>query len=149
MSLFDELTQDLKEAMKERNTIKLEAIRSLFAEVKKIAIDSGTREEVSDEIVSKVAKKRLKQGEDSIEKFEEAGREDLSTEEKEQLAFIKKYLPKMLDEETIIKIVEQKKQELRIQDKSDTGKLMGALMKEFQGKADGNIVKRIVSESLN
>lgn len=146
--LFQKITEDLKNAMKDQDKVKLEAIRFLFSQVKKEAIDSGNRDEISDEIVIKVASRRIKQGKDSINQFRQAGREDLAKNEEEQIIFIEKYLPKMMSHEEIKQIVMEKIEILKFTDKSKSGQLVGQIMQDLKGKADGSLVKQIVDECL-
>jgi len=147
--LFEKISEDLKNAMKARNQIKLDAIRFLYAQIKKDAIDKGNRDEISDELVVQVLKRRIKQGKDSIEKFSQADRQDLVDNEKQQLEFLEIYMPQMMSEEEIVKIAKVKIEELKIEDISKKGQLMGSLMKELKGNADGSLVKRVVDSLLS
>ena len=99
--------------------------------------------ELSDEEALSVIKKQAKQRKDSIEQFRNGGRNDLAEKEEKELVIISEYLPKEMSKEDIEKIAKSKKKELGINDKSKIGILMGALMKEFKGKADGAIVKEV------
>jgi hypothetical protein len=94
-----------------------------------------------------VIKRLAKQRKESIAQFDAAGRTDLSTVEKEELVILESYLPTLMSEDAIRPLAEAKKAEMGITDKSKMGMLVGSLMKELQGKADGADVKRVV-ESL-
>jgi uncharacterized protein YqeY len=94
-----------------------------------------------------VIKRLAKQRKDSIEQYEAAGRTDLSEPEKEELVVLEAYLPQLMSQDEIRPIVEAKKAELGITDKAKMGMLVGAVMKELGGKADGSDVKAI-AESL-
>jgi len=146
--LFEKINQDFKSAMKERNQIKLDAIRFLYSQIKKEAIDKGNRDDVPDELVIQVLKRRIKQGKDSIEKFTQADRKDLVQNETDQLEYLSVYMPEMMTKEEIEKIVKNKIEELAITDPSKKGQLMGMLMKQLKGKADGTIVKQVVDALL-
>lgn len=147
--LFEKITEDMKSAMKEQDKVKLEAVRFLFSQVKKEAIDSGSRDEITDELVIKIVSRRVKQGKDSILQFKQAGREDLVKNEEDQMIFIEKYLPQMMSEEEVLQVVTSKKAELEITDKSKMGQLMGVVMQELKGKADGGLVKQVVEKILS
>ncbi len=147
--LFIQISEDLKNAMKAKEQNKVDALRLVFAKIKDEAIDKGQRNEISDEIVLSVLKKRVKQGKDSITQFKEANRPELAKNEQNQLDVLSKYLPAEMTKEKIEEIVAVKKRELGITDPSKMGILMGAVMKEVAGQADGNKVKQIVSKALN
>ncbi len=145
--LFQKITDDMKSAMKAKDTEKLAAVRSIFAAVKTEAINSGEREEISDEVCMKVIKKQVKQRKDSIDQFTKAGREDLAETEKKELVILEEYLPEMLSEEEIEKVVSAVKAELG---DCNMGQLMGAVMKRLQGQeADGAVVRKIVQTQVS
>jgi len=146
--LFNQISEDLKNAMKAQDKNKVETLRLVFAKIKDEAINAGERDNISDDIVLTVLKRRVKQGKDSISQYKKANRTDLVENEEKQLVIIETYLPEMMNEEDIEKIVITKKEELGIDDKSKMGLLMGAVMKETAGQADGNIVKQIVMKVL-
>jgi uncharacterized protein YqeY len=146
--LFNQISEDLKTAMKAQDKNKVESLRLVFSKIKDEAIKAGERDNISDDIVLTVLKKRVKQGKDSIEQFKKADRKDLVETEEAQLQIIEKYLPAMMSENDIKKIVIAKKEELGIDDKSKMGLLMGAVMKETAGQADGNVVKGIVMKTF-
>jgi len=91
----------------------------------------------------------LQTTQDSIEQFLKGGREDLAETEKEELPTLEAYLPQMMSIEEIRPIAEAKKAELGVEDKSKMGVLMGAVMKETKGQADGGDVKTVVEELLS
>jgi uncharacterized protein YqeY len=104
-------------------------------------------DELSEEEQIKVLKKLQKQRKDAIEKFNEGGRADLADNEKLELEVIEKYLPEAMTKEQILEIAKAKKEELGIEDKSKFGMLIGAVVKETAGQADGGDIKEVV-ESL-
>ncbi|NQV88486.1 MAG: GatB/YqeY domain-containing protein, partial [Parcubacteria group bacterium] len=93
-----------------------------------------------------IIRRAVKQRKDSIEQFKKGGREDLVKSEESELIILQTYLPQMMSVDEIKKVVETKKTELGITDKSKVGLLMSAIMKELKGKADGGDVKKIVEE---
>jgi len=150
--LFQTITDDMKNAMRNKNKIELNAIRSLFSAIKTEAINQGNREEIADETCITVIKKQVKQRKDSIEQFTKGGREDLAENEKKELTILEKYLPEMMSKEAIEKIVLEAKNKNGITEKQDFGKLMGIIMKKLKAEkleADGNIVKESVQKILN
>ncbi len=145
--LLEKIQEDMKHAMLNREQEKVTTLRSLISELKKWKVDNP-RKEYNEEVEMTVLRKCLKQRKDSIESYESAGRQDLADPEKVESTIIETYLPKLMNEEEVFKIVISKKEELGISDKSGIGKLMGAVMQELKGKADGTIVKSMVEKSL-
>jgi len=147
MKLKDKINEDLKLAIKDGDKLKLQTIRSIRAliiEFEKNGSGKEFNEEEEIKLLSTAAKKRK----DSIEQFEKGGRPELAESEKTELAILEKYLPKLMSEEEIKKVVDQKKTELGIADKSQMGQFIGAVMQELKGKADGALVKKVVEEAL-
>jgi len=102
---------------------------------------------VSDEVATTVIKRAVKQRKDARDQFTQGGREDLAAQEKTELAILEAYLPAMMSEDAIREIAIAKKAELGMDDKSKMGILVGAVMKETGGNADGMMVKSVI-ESL-
>nr|NIT71453.1 GatB/YqeY domain-containing protein [candidate division KSB1 bacterium]NIX71133.1 GatB/YqeY domain-containing protein [candidate division KSB1 bacterium] len=98
---------------------------------------------IGDEGAITVIKRLAKQRKDSIEQFEGAGRNELAEKEKAELAILEGYLPEMMGKDEIEKVARVKKDELGVDDKLKMGMLMGAVMKELKGKADGGDVKAV------
>ena len=151
MSLHEKIKETLKAAMKEKNAPKLAAVRGLLAALTNEAVNLGHK---PDEILPDpeslvVIKRAAKQRQDSIAQFSAGGRADLAASEQAELAFIETYLPTLMSRAEIKKIAAIKKQELGITNKSQTGKFIGALMKELGGRADGALVKTVAEELLN
>jgi len=119
----------------------------VLAEIKNAEINNKGKELTSEQIVDVIAKEAKKR-KDSIEAYASAGRDDLKEQEEKELVILKEFLPEQLTEDEVKKIVEAKIAELNIVDKSEMGKLMGAVMPEVKGRADGNIVKKAVAELL-
>lgn len=149
MNIFETLTYDMKEAMKAKETVRVAALRGAFAAIKSAAIDAGERENISDEVALQILKRQVKQRKDSIDQFRKGGRDDLANQEQAELAVLENYLPEMLSEEAIKNIALQVKEELNIQNASQMGMMMGAVMKKLQGQeVDGTVVKLIVTSLL-
>ena len=146
MTLHESIKGELKEAMKAKEAVRLRVVRSLLtAFMNELVATSRTPQDMlTDEEVMAVIKRAAKQRKESITQYEAADRTDLSAPEKEELLILEDYLPQMMSVEEIKPIAEAKKAELGIDDKSKIGMLVGAVMKELAGKADGGDVKSVV-----
>lgn len=151
MAIVDDIKNRLKEAMKAKNEQEMTVLRGLISGFTNELVAQGKtpQDEVTDEIVMTIIKRQAKQRKDSIEQFEKGGRADLAESEKEELAILEAYLPELMSKEEIQKVAEAKKAELGVEDKSKMGILMGAIMKELNGKADGGDVKEVVESLFN
>ncbi|WNB93480.1 GatB/YqeY domain-containing protein [Bacillus sp. NEB1478] len=147
MSLLDTLNQDMKQAMKDKDKLKLSVIRMLKASIQNEAIKLGR--ELNEEEELTVLVREMKQRKDSLQEFEKAGRDDLVAGLNEEIAVLTPYLPKQLSEEELIEIVAQTISETGASSKAEMGKVMGALMPKVKGKADGGLVNRIVQQQLS
>lgn len=148
--LHQKIENDLKEALKSGEKEKAGVLRFLISAVKNFQIEKRAQDKkyMPDGDIILVLRRQTKQRRDSITQYEKGGREDLAEKEKE-LEILESYLPAQLGEDEVRKIVEAKMAELGVSDKTGFGKLMGAMMKELQDKADGSIVKKIVEEKLS
>lgn len=146
MSLSERLNDDMKQAMRDKDKFKLTVIRLVRSAIKNVEIEQ--RKELNDDEVLTILNREVKQRRDSLQDFEKAGRDDLVEKINLELAIISEYLPQQLSEEEIKSIVQQTIQEVRASTKADMGKVMGALMPKFKGRADGKIVNQIVQQSL-
>ncbi|KZE68425.1 hypothetical protein AWM68_16240 [Fictibacillus phosphorivorans] len=147
MSLLNDLNQDMKQAMKDKNKQKLSVIRMLKASLQNEAIKLGR--ELNEEEELTVLVREMKQRKDSLQEFEKAGRDDLVAGLQDEIAVLTPYLPKQLTEEELQEIVAQTISETGAASKADIGKVMGALMPKVKGKADGGLVNRIVQQQLS
>ena len=149
MSLHDELRESLKTAMKAKDATALTTIRSVMTACTNELVATGRtpQDQLDDAGILSVIKRLAKQRKESIVQYEAAGRQDLADPEKLELAILEAYLPTLMSQDAIRPIAEAKKAELGVTDKSKLGILVGAVMKELAGKADGGDVKTVV-ESL-
>lgn len=147
MSLTDDLRKDMFTFSKEGNTNASDILKMALASIKNAQIAQDS--ELTEQDVEKILRKEVKKIEDSIAQFTQMGRMDLVEKETSQLEIIKKYLPELMSEEDIKTIINNKITELNISSMSDMGRLMGAVMKETAGKADGNTVKNLVTQILS
>lgn len=151
MALKEQIMADLKEAMKNKEQDKLRVLRSLKAKLleKEISERKGGEAELSDEQAIEVLMKAAKQRKESIDQFESGGRDDLVENEKRELELIESYLPKMLTEDEVRDIARKKIDDLGAETMADMGKVMGVLMQELKGKAEGATVSKVVKEELS
>lgn len=147
MSLKEKINQDLKEAMKSQDKVKLSTIRSIRALILEFE-KSGIGKELSAEDEIKLLTSAAKKRKDSIEQFAKAGRTDLEEKEKQELEILQTYLPKQLSVEEITNKVKSIAQEIGAATKADFGKLMSESMKNLKGLADGNEIRKIVENIL-
>jgi hypothetical protein len=150
MDLHLTIREELKTAMKAHDEVRLRTVRSMLTAFTNelVAIGKKPQEMLDDAGVLSVIKRLAKQRKDSIEQFTAGGRPELATIEKDELAVLESYLPQMMSQDEIRPIVEKKIAELGAVDKSKMGMLIGSLMKELQGKADGSDVKAVVESLL-
>jgi uncharacterized protein YqeY len=144
--LTAQIKQDMMAAMKAREDIKTQTLRGAMAAFTNELVAKGRKptEELTDPEVVAVLKRLSKQRKDSIEQFTMGNRPELAAKEAEELKIIEAYLPATVSREEIEKVARAKKEELGV-DAAGMGKLMGAVMKEFAGTADGNDVKEVVA----
>ncbi|MCB9815668.1 GatB/YqeY domain-containing protein [Candidatus Nomurabacteria bacterium] len=149
MSLHETIKGELKESMKAKDAVKLRTVRSMLTAFMNEMVATGRtpQDMLKDEEVLAVIKRLAKQRKESITQYETNARPELAEPEKEELAVLESYLPKLMSQDEIRPIAEAKKAELGINDKSKMGMLVGGVMKELAGKADGGDVK-VVVESL-
>ncbi len=157
MSLQQTIKEQVKEAMKSKDAVRLGVVRGLVASFTNelVSLKRTPQDELSDEEVLNVIRRAVKQRKDSIDQFTKGGREDLAESEKAELVVLETYLPAQMSKDEVIAIAKAKMAELGltaqagVTDKSKMGMFMGALMKDLKGKADGDTVKAVVEELLN
>lgn len=142
---------DLKKAMKNKEQNRLRVLRSLKSKLleREISERKGGEASLSDEQTIEVLMKAAKQRKESIEQFEKGARDDLADSEKKELEIIESYLPEMLSEDEIRDIVREKIDEVDAENMADMGRVMGVMMKELKGKAEGSLVSKVVKEELS
>lgn len=149
MTIKEKLNQDLKVAMKSKDKETLTTIRLITSTIKNKEIE--VKKELKDEEVFPIIQKEMKQTQESIEGYEKApGDYDRVIQElKTRLDVLKNYLPKQLTEEEITVIVKEAITKTGAVGKSEMGKVMGLVMPQVKGKADGKLVNKIVLNELN
>lgn len=148
MSIKDLLTEDMKQAMKDKESgkLRLSVIRMARANIKNIEIDE--KRELNDDEVLAVLMKEVKMRQDSLEEFAKAGREELVEQAKQEIAILRKYLPEQLSDEELRALVEEAVAETGAAGPKDMGKVMAALMPKTRGRADGKRINTMVRELL-
>ncbi len=146
MSLKEKIAEDLKEAMRGKDILRVNTLRMIIAAIKNYEVEK--MKQASDDDVMVVLTKEAKRRKEAIEEYEKYGRSDLAEKEKRELEIIESYLPKQLTEEEIREIVMKTIEEVGATSIRDLGKVMGAVMLKLKGKADGKLVNNIVREML-
>lgn len=147
MSLQDRLNDDMKQAMKARDKQKVTTLRMMKSSLNNEAIKLGKELSADEELT--VLSRELKQRKDSLQEYENAGREDLAAGERAEIAIIKAYMPEPLSDEELKTLVLETIQELGVESKADMGKVMGAVMPKAKGRADGSKISQLVKENLS
>ncbi|OGE74395.1 MAG: glutamyl-tRNA amidotransferase [Candidatus Doudnabacteria bacterium RIFCSPLOWO2_02_FULL_42_9] len=141
----EQIDQDLKAALKEKNEIVVSSLRNLKAALKNSEIEK--KKELSDEEATSIIAKKVKQHKDSIEGFKAGNRNDLVEHEQAQMAVLQKYLPAGMSEEEVATIVKQVIADSNATVK-DFGKVMKEVMTRVKDAADGNVISKLVKENL-
>jgi uncharacterized protein YqeY len=141
-----ELKEQMKAAMKAKDSVRLTVIRGLLSAMQNEAVAKGKGPDgvLADDEVLTVITRAAKQRKDSIAQFEAGGRPELAEGEKAELTIIEGMLPAQMSQDEIVAAAKAKAQELGVTDKSGANKLMGMLMKDLKGRADGTAVKAVV-----
>lgn len=149
MSLTDQINNDLKEAMKAKDTVTLIALRAIKSQLLLAATEKGAEGEASDDAGIKMLQKLVKQRKESAELYRAQGRNDLADPELAEAAIIEKYLPKQLSEDELKPIIQALIAKVGANGPQDMGKVMGAASKELGGKADGKTISLVVKQLLS
>ena len=146
MTMKTRLTDDMKQAMRDRDVLRRDVIRYLRSEVRNQEIRD--QKELDDAGVIQVLARQAQQRRDSIEAYGDAGRQDLVEKEESELSVIMAYLPQQMTTEEITALVQQVVAEVGASGPADMGKVMGAIMPQVRGKAEGREVNAIVQQTL-
>lgn len=148
MSLQSTIKDGIKTAMLAKDTVRLTVLRNLTASFTNELVAKGKKpqEELSDEDALVVVKRLINQRKDSIDQFTKGGRPELAESEQAELDILNTFMPPQMSKQEIKKVAIAKKESMGITDKTKVNQLMGALMKDLKGKADGNDVKEVVAE---
>ena len=146
-SLRERLRDDLKDAMRARDATRRGTIRLVEAAIKNAEIEKRGGE-LSEQDIQAILQRQVKQRQDSIEQYEQAGRSDLADVERAEIAVIEAYLPQQMSRSEIEAAARDVIQQTGASGPSDRGKVMGQLMPQLRGQADGATVNAVVSELL-
>ena len=153
MTLHQTIKEQIKDALRAKDTIRLDTLRSLTALFQSEMMSQNiTTEFLPDDKVLALIKRSAKQHKDSIEQFQKGGRDDLVSKEKAELVILESFMPVMMPYNEVKIIVRTRIDALKSQGSFDpkaTGKVVGMLIKELAGKADGMMVKKAVDELVN
>lgn len=146
MSLLEQLTSDMKEAMKAKDKVTLGVVRMVKASVSNEQIKLGHDLTADEELA--VLSREMKQRVEEMESYKDADRADLAEEIQGQIDVLKRYMPEQMSEDEVVAIVKETIAEVGASSKADLGKVMGALMPKVKGKADGKLVNTTVQSLL-
>tara|TARA_B100001248_G_scaffold187746_1_gene143386 strand:- start:59 stop:511 length:453 start_codon:yes stop_codon:yes gene_type:complete len=149
MSLLNSLSDELKAAMRAKDSLKLEALRAIKSAVLLVKTATAGDVDLTEEEEIKLLQKLVKQRKDSAVIFKEQNRDDLATPEEAQARVIAQFLPDQLSQQEIEQIVDEIVAKTGAQGMKDMGKVMGMASKEMAGKADGKTISTIVKQKLN
>ena len=146
----DKIQEQIKDALRAKDQMRLTTLRGILAAFinESVSLKRTPKDKLSDQEAISVIRRLVKQRKDSIEQFEKGNRQDLADNEKAEMKILEEFLPAQMSEEKIREIALNKQKELGITDKTKIGQLMGAVIKETKGEADGALVKKIVEEIL-
>ena len=147
MSIFNTIKSDMYDAMKAGEKVKSNALRTALSKIKDKQIEK--REPLNDDEIIKVLRAIVKQRDESIKLYNDAGRVDLADNEKLEKKYLETYLPKMLSNEEVTIIVETVIKDLNANSVNDIGKIMPVVMKRGKGLVDGNFARQIVVSLLS
>jgi uncharacterized protein YqeY len=147
MPLEERLVEEMKEAMKSNDRLRLSTIRMIRSAVKNKEIE--IRKPLDDEGIQRVIQGMVRKGEESLEQFKLGGRMDLVEKESKEIEVLRTYLPQSMTQEEMIKVIDQTIQEVEATSLKDLGKVMKSVMPKLQGKADGKLVNQLVKERLS
>jgi uncharacterized protein YqeY len=147
MSLEERLVEEMKQAMKSNDKLRLSTIRMIRSALKNKEIE--LRKKLEDEDIVKVIQGMARKGEESVEQFQIGGRMDLVEKENREIEILKSFLPQPLRQEEILEIIDQSIQETHASSLKDIGKVMKSVIPKIGGKADGKLINQLVKERLS
>ncbi|MGL5063762.1 MAG: GatB/YqeY domain-containing protein [Microcoleus sp.] len=151
MSLKERIDAEIKAAMKSKDKVRLETVRSIkkFLLEKEVSVRPSGQETLTEAQEMEVLMQIAKQRRDSIEQYSKAGREELAAQEAAELAIVEEYLPQQMSDEEVYKIIDEIIASVGATSPKDMGKVMGAAMQQLKGKADGKKIQEAVKAKLN
>lgn len=151
MSLKDRISEEIKVAMKAKDKVRLETVRSIKKVIleKESTLRAQGQESLTESQELEVLTQLAKQRRDSIEQYRKAGREDLAEQESQELAILEEYLPKQLSDQEVAEIIDEVIAAVGATSAKDMGKVMGSVMQQLKGRADGQKIQAIVKAKLS
>ena len=149
MTLFDQISEDIKKAMLAKDKVALDALRGIKKEFLEAKTAPGSDGELKDERALQILQKLVKQRKESADMYRGAGRAELADEEMAQCAVIQRYLPAMMSEEELATALQAIIAQVGASGPQDMGKVMGVAPKQLAGKAEGRAISAKVKELLN
>ena len=151
MSLKDRISEDIKAAMKAKEKVRLETVRSIKKVIleKESSLRAQGQETLTESQELDILAQLAKQRRDSIEQYRKAGRDDLADQESQELAIIEEYLPKQLSDEEVAAIIDEVIASTGATSAKDMGKVMGSAMQQLKGRADGQKIQAMVKAKLS
>ncbi|NET05930.1 MAG: GatB/YqeY domain-containing protein [Merismopedia sp. SIO2A8] len=151
MSLKDRISEDIKAAMKAKDKLRLETVRSIKKALleKEVSLRPSGQETLTEAQEIELLAQQAKQRRDSIEQYRQAGRDDLAQQEAQELAIIEEYLPQQLSDEEVNAIIDEIITQTGAASAKDMGKVMGQAMQRLKGRAEGKKIQALVKEKLN
>jgi uncharacterized protein YqeY len=147
MSLEERLVEEMKQAMRSNDKLRLSTIRMIRSAVKNKEIEQ--RSQLTDEDIARVIQGLLRKGEESVEQFRVGKRMDLVEKEEKEIEILKSFLPQPVSREEILKVIDQSIEETQASSSRDIGKVMKSVMPKLVGKADGKLINQLVKERLS
>jgi uncharacterized protein YqeY len=149
MTLFDKISEDIKQAMLDKNKVALDALRGVKKEFLEAKTAKGSDGELHDDKALQILQKMVKQRKESAQMYLDANRPELADDELAQCKVIEQYLPEMLSEEELTQVLTAIIQQVGAQGPQDMGKVMGVATKQLAGKAEGKAINMKVRELLS
>ena len=147
MSLEEKLVEEMKQAMKANDKLRLSTIRMIRSSLKNKEIE--LRKKLENEDILKVIQVMVRKGEESVEQFQSGGRMDLVEKEKKEIEILKSFLPQPMSQEEILRIIDQSIEETQASSLKDLGKVMKSVIPKLGGKVDGRLINQLVKERLS
>ncbi|EEG77235.1 GatB/YqeY domain-containing protein [Dethiobacter alkaliphilus] len=144
--MLAQIQNDMKQALKSGDKFRLSTLRLLVSSIKNEAIEKRT--ELSEEEVLTVVQREVKQRRNAIEEYQKGNRDDLVKQAEDEIAILEVYLPQQLSDEELESLVKQVIEEQNVTSMKEMGKVMGKLMPQVKGRADGNRVQAMVKKIL-
>lgn len=147
MTLYEKISQDMKDALRQGDAVRLSALRMLVSAIKLQEIDKNVKS-LDEADIAQIVQRQIKQHKESIEQFENGKRQDLADKETKELKVLETYMPQQLSQDEVLAIVQAAVAETGAVVKADAGKVMKAVMEKVKGKADGKTVNQLVMSLL-